>query len=802
MDKNALWMYAVSQLAEMNKDTNSGSVTIPLRPEIRPGFPVYIRRLDCYYYNTGVSHSMQFGSQCNTTLTLTAKRAKFFAPGSRHKEGIEAIDLSNMYLPSRPLEVLDTLGHPRLSGFPNVVMALDPDALNPLFAAGGADSVQANDPGFLKQLIKRGRALGVLQPAWDGRETKTQWEKGPWQFASGNHTYKVTMRGLSHQKKKYTNAQNKNTGNAQKKPYQIGDAENPALKAALEKEAGALYALISEVQEHYMAANPDLPEPNSTAALLDVLHDRKASLNNGDMPGQYRYYSCAHPDPAMQGQRDISSDSTGYKVGARATLDTPGTATGYVRHPPRQPNGFAPEAALGDIQVTAGIRIGQPAGSNPRFKVVPTSHIMSASLGRVIHSYTSPLPTNTEALPTTTIGAGLQAALVAKLLAAVRGKRASTTTTIASLLEKPYERLRLRMEATAPGTHPAYSANKLVGSAGASLDASTATVGALPGSTPPAQRVQGAARQLAVILAASQNKVFTDILAEDPSLAGELHQRGTELIAAVSGKRTGRRTKRGGKVKERKTFKHPLILPVSDADGYTHFGGFQYGRGLDIQPGGTFEQLSRQDPLKHADYKDVEAAVKGLSRKDGKIHIRTSGKGEYLALAARLAASAGADLGLSFDYTPGGIKDASTAQQGQFNVAFRNWVANSFNSEHKVVAANAAVSLATLQSHVQGATCSCKGAEASLELLAFGAAGYVGVAEGGDAVTQWVGEQMLEGSEQWAAHQKALRGEVVAPHNRTLAEAKKAWDGATTGMSTSLTALQEATRTLTDRGTE
>lgn len=56
------------------------SITIPFRPELRMGFPIYVAPLDQIWYIQGISHNVTFGSQATTTLTLTAKREKFIAP--------------------------------------------------------------------------------------------------------------------------------------------------------------------------------------------------------------------------------------------------------------------------------------------------------------------------------------------------------------------------------------------------------------------------------------------------------------------------------------------------------------------------------------------------------------------------------------------------------------------------------------------------------------------------------------------------------------------------------------------------
>lgn len=155
-DPKAMFYAAINRIDIKNAQSYTASVTIPIRPELRPGYPVYIPYLDAYYYCTSFAHSYSVGGQCTTTLQLQAKRSKFFAPGKVDPtvRGINAIDLSDTTLPERPLEVVDNSGHPRLSGFPNVVMALDPYRINPLFYVVGSTVESLDDPLVLRNLLE------------------------------------------------------------------------------------------------------------------------------------------------------------------------------------------------------------------------------------------------------------------------------------------------------------------------------------------------------------------------------------------------------------------------------------------------------------------------------------------------------------------------------------------------------------------------------------------------------------------------------------------------------------------------
>ena len=164
-DPKSMFFSAVNRMDIMNIGINSASVTIPERPELRPGYPVYIPYIDCFYYCNSFAHSHSVGGQCTTSLQLVGKRSKFFAPGESNnagKPGIDSIDLGATTLPERPLEVVGLDGKPRLSGFPNVVMALDPNGINPLFFVVGADVENLNDTRVIRYLLESGKELGVL----------------------------------------------------------------------------------------------------------------------------------------------------------------------------------------------------------------------------------------------------------------------------------------------------------------------------------------------------------------------------------------------------------------------------------------------------------------------------------------------------------------------------------------------------------------------------------------------------------------------------------------------------------------
>ena len=155
----------VAQLDRLNAGANSCTITIPMRPEMRPGYPVYIPSIDCYYYVQALAHAFNFGSQPTTTLTLVARRRKFLPPGiptiGAGQHGVDTVDLANTAAAPRALQVLSTEGVPRLLGFPNVVMALDPTNINPQFFVYGFQAEESILSTGNRQQITQNRALFI-----------------------------------------------------------------------------------------------------------------------------------------------------------------------------------------------------------------------------------------------------------------------------------------------------------------------------------------------------------------------------------------------------------------------------------------------------------------------------------------------------------------------------------------------------------------------------------------------------------------------------------------------------------------
>ena len=93
MNAKQLKMIAVAEMARRNGQAHTGSVSIPLRPEIRLGYPVYLEHIDTFYYVTGINHNFTFGSSAVTELSLQFRREKIFEDGNSGIPGSQLGDV-------------------------------------------------------------------------------------------------------------------------------------------------------------------------------------------------------------------------------------------------------------------------------------------------------------------------------------------------------------------------------------------------------------------------------------------------------------------------------------------------------------------------------------------------------------------------------------------------------------------------------------------------------------------------------------------------------------------------------------
>ena len=374
-DPKVLFWIGVARLDTLNVDTFSATCTIPVRPELRPGFPVYIPFCDSYYYIAQISHQFAFGGQCTTALTLVCKRSKWHAPGilAEPPSGLSAINLIHLDrpdLPPRPLEIFNN-GIPRIVGFPNVVMALDPRKFNPNFSVVGVgidyfDSVDA-PADLLFSLLQRDinqlhafEAVGS-DPSSDGRTVvsdpteikrfRLTYGKGPADVVEFGlddlviafADYKASRIDLNKTRAELREAKAAESlarsGENAFDPVRRQQMSTAAASATRLTELDRIDTLEAEVQDALSAQNQALEQKRSHQLLALIFEALQPDSNNAirrrvdgiagsdvtlswfeslshlkgqylctTLPGHYRYFSCSHPNEDMQGMPIIEWD--------------------------------------------------------------------------------------------------------------------------------------------------------------------------------------------------------------------------------------------------------------------------------------------------------------------------------------------------------------------------------------------------------------------------------------------------------------------------------------------------------------
>ncbi len=111
-DPRKLFFHLMDYLDRVNAKRQNGTVTIPMRPELRMGYPIWFPKYDAFFYIQGISHQYSVGGQATTTLTLIAKRSKFIAPdniGTITKSGSVSVKVRDF---SKPGNVTVTVSQP------------------------------------------------------------------------------------------------------------------------------------------------------------------------------------------------------------------------------------------------------------------------------------------------------------------------------------------------------------------------------------------------------------------------------------------------------------------------------------------------------------------------------------------------------------------------------------------------------------------------------------------------------------------------------------------------------------------
>jgi len=117
-----MFYHGLDILDRINAKRHRMTVTIPMRSELRLGFPIYVAPLDQVWYIIGISHNCAFGGRATTALTLTARRGKFFAPkgiGSLFKTGYTGPSTAQAADPKPDPNTKDAKGNQKVVAAPS-----------------------------------------------------------------------------------------------------------------------------------------------------------------------------------------------------------------------------------------------------------------------------------------------------------------------------------------------------------------------------------------------------------------------------------------------------------------------------------------------------------------------------------------------------------------------------------------------------------------------------------------------------------------------------------------------------------
>lgn len=243
-DPKVMFYVGLDMLDRYNCKRFRGTVTIPFRPELRLGFPIYVGPKDQVWYIQGISHNISFGGRAQTTLSLTAKRSKFLAPrgigtltltsykGAKETSDKKPFDGTTLNLTPRqladggrfkadvgeaaqipPVNSPDTTGgidpyeplllrHPktgRIVGYPNVVMAYtSPFSATPDQLAKLQGRKKGSDPRVAQSKIKKAETASKSELADVARvsSTVTPSDEVREKHLNNRYTYGINSAGV------------------------------------------------------------------------------------------------------------------------------------------------------------------------------------------------------------------------------------------------------------------------------------------------------------------------------------------------------------------------------------------------------------------------------------------------------------------------------------------------------------------------------------------------------------------------------------------------------------------------------
>lgn len=790
-----MFVSAMMRLDLNNVEMKSASITIPIRPELRPGYPVYVECQDAFFYIKSMSHSFAVGGACQTTINGVAKRAKFLPPGMPDRsdgDGSQPIPtLGDVRLsapgeyPPMPLyaytedllgsEGGEPSGPPRIMGYPNCVLALDPDKLNPLtFPAG----VQL---GSAQSFLDFAMTLGVLRRDPDNDEQ-----------------YFLSTSGEPEQDRvvTYTEVQNGfSEGGA-------ADLISDAVSSGRLENEQAVWEFVAD--ENNLGGNVSA---NFGAALLAVMQRTLSDIEDGDLlgnwmslhtatknlyghqsiQGQYRYYSSSAPDEIDQAPSEIVIDGESGEIGGAPAgapeVDNEITILSQSGSRIKVGKGL-PTRAFRVYGTTAS----DSDEDDDRYVDVTTDDIRFVTFQRIVTRRRVGMQTSSRAPFTSwqVSTSGLKTAMAdgMSVFASPRdteeacGDRFGDSTEGAVDKSGGYRQFLDLLDAWANTaevqTDTKWAARKT------QLDD-------FAQSLKRKQRTRLAADSSLIatqVWKQTDAKAIENISAQAANSLGNLYQLGEN--AAVKRERELREANEGeadqAYLQKLATAKsdllagfpevtdspdgtpqivtnevvelpdHSLVLPVSDNDGYEVYGSLAYGRGLNIV---SYKGLMNVEgtPTDTNSMAAIEQWMAGLIAGGGGKEAGVARA--FSVLTAEQKADLAAGLEVTTDELEGAVEKLLSESDSE-QVFVRNTPVSS-RSRGQSYTSNMSVDELAAITAEDGGICLCNGVEAQYYMQAF-AGEYVEVL-GDEAMTDWLKDQAITAGTDWTLTKEALAGE-------------------------------------------
>lgn len=802
-NRSQAYYAAVVKLDEINKDTETASVTIPLRPEIKMGYPVYVEHIDTFYYVTSVNHSFSFGGACTTSLQLTARRRKFMPPGLRDESYTanpsKAVNLEYTFLPSKSIFTRDENGNLKSVGFPNVVMALDTTRLDPSFLHFPLDyqrlGTGAERDMFRRMLIMEGYRMSVLRlknpqegkgsrpTGYDVSQAEDVFFRGPWILGLPNgdeaELSLETAGGISGEEAlqraqgQLQSGRRRAANLARKGKVTESNEARAAAQASFDRAVGAIQSgdgvsiidLIEAIKEAARRGGEGMPDGGSSSSIIALLSNKKASFDPNQR-GYYRYFSSSHPDPEHQAPYDIRVGDEG-----EVTLQPPARPDTTDNNMVIGLNGD--EVRFVDRAPTRGLNA--KTFYTQGFEPTATKDILALTFQKTGTAtqqkiYRSVVDSALDFL-------GFHALVKGNMSRVFRGALGRRN----NLTGAQFKAKVMRSRNGASGSR--LKGFSLFGVGGTTLtDAETITTANIP------QLVNVNAGELLT-------RALADYPARDSaailSYANDLKRIFKSDRIARTNKIRRVDTGRTRTVWSRDSFISP-VFPISDENGYEVFGAYQYGRGLDIIPRNGFDALLKADPTRIFTNEELDGFLNQLYSRDGgsnparrAVDRLLNGVEDEQAEVSRISSA----LGLR----------AST--KAELETQLSNQIMR--NDDNQIVS-NIPQRLTEINPPTRGdAQCDCRATndELLMSLIAQGQFVSIEVEAIDSRVVTAYAEEMKSRTLDWKTHQEILKGNktfpaggqpfnLVPPYNPPRASANAPISNPFSGISESLSTFE------------